>query len=177
MNFDHITFWVPLNCNWVVSFTYHKPRIHCIWSGLVCVAYWHLVSVRTFSVMYNHTFSKLAIHHIRHQATQNWLSAWWLHMVTLIFLGGYIVFRPPFSNVKTNGPGNQHVQIFPQWYHMRHTQWCTFHEGVVKLHTNRGTIKSITGDSHYNGLLEKSIASAKWITDHEWWKQHLQWLI
>ena len=31
-------------------------------------------------------FSKHANHQIRYQATQSWLAAWWLHMVTLIFL-------------------------------------------------------------------------------------------
>ena len=34
----------------------------------VCVVYGHLVSVRTFGVMCDHTFSKLANHQIRHQA-------------------------------------------------------------------------------------------------------------
>ena len=29
---------------------------------------WHLVQVRTFGIMYDHTFSKLANHQIRHQA-------------------------------------------------------------------------------------------------------------
>ena len=38
---------------------------------LVCVVYWHLVSVRAFGVMYDHTFAKLANHQIRHQATRD----------------------------------------------------------------------------------------------------------
>ena len=37
---------------------------------------------------YYQFFSKLANHHIRHQATQSGLSAWWLHIVTLIFFRG-----------------------------------------------------------------------------------------
>ena len=37
--------------------------------------------------MYDHTFSKLANHQIRRH-TWSGLSAWWLHMVTLIFLRG-----------------------------------------------------------------------------------------
>ena len=45
--------------------------LSCILSLLswVCVVECHLVSVRTFSVMYDHTFLKLAHYQIRHQAT------------------------------------------------------------------------------------------------------------
>ena len=34
------------------------------WFGLVCVLYWHLFSVRTFGVMYDHTSSELANYQI-----------------------------------------------------------------------------------------------------------------
>ena len=52
--------------------------------GWVCVVKWHLVSVRTFGVMDDHTFSKLAHHQIRRQAThKSGLSAWWLHMINI----------------------------------------------------------------------------------------------
>ena len=34
--------------------------------------FWHLVSVWTFGVMYDHTFSELATHQIIHQATHKW---------------------------------------------------------------------------------------------------------
>ena len=37
--------------------------------GLVCVVLWHLISERVFGAKYDHTFSKLANHQIRHQAT------------------------------------------------------------------------------------------------------------
>ena len=32
----------------------------------VCVAWWHLVSVRTFRVMYDYTFSKITNHQMKH---------------------------------------------------------------------------------------------------------------
>ena len=47
---------------------FFKDLLFKNWFGLVYVAKWHLVSVRTFSVMYDHAFSKLANHQIRHQA-------------------------------------------------------------------------------------------------------------
>ena len=39
------------------------------WLGWVCVVWWHLVSVKTYGVMYDHTFSELPNHQIIHQAT------------------------------------------------------------------------------------------------------------
>ena len=59
---------------------------------LCCFTSWHLVSIRTFSVMHDHTslytYSTLANHQLRHQARSkmDYLSAWWLQMATLIFL-------------------------------------------------------------------------------------------
>ena len=69
---------------WIYSTKYDmrkfEPMIHASCSmlfashsadrfGLDCIVQWYLVWVRTFSVMYDHTFSKLANHQIRHQAT------------------------------------------------------------------------------------------------------------
>ena len=48
-----------------------------------------LVSVRTFGVMYEYTFfltGKSPGQTSGH--TYSWLSVWWMHMVTLIFIGG-----------------------------------------------------------------------------------------
>ena len=71
----------------------HKVGLGCLMT---------LVSIRTFSVMYDHTFQNLQITrsdirpHIKwavilviaYGHTQSGLSTWWLHMVTLIFLRG-----------------------------------------------------------------------------------------
>ena len=52
-----------------VGFSKNGARNSLHWEcGLVCCVKWHLVSVRTFSVMYDHTFSRLANHQIRIQA-------------------------------------------------------------------------------------------------------------
>ena len=59
-----LTGYIELLCN-----ALYKKKYVCFslsGFGLVCVAYWHLVSVRTFGVMYDHTFSEIANHQIRH---------------------------------------------------------------------------------------------------------------
>ena len=105
--------------------------------GLVCVVWWHLASVRTFSVMYDHTFSKLANHQIRHQATQeSGLSAWWLHMVTLIFLRGLCGYNGlTYSRYNPSGvdvwKGKKQITV--------HMQTCLWYQLMFSMHDVHST--------------------------------------
>ena len=56
--------------------------------GLCCLMTPGLSKDINSGVMYDYTFAKVENHQIRHQATHSGLPAWWLHVVTLIFLSG-----------------------------------------------------------------------------------------
>ena len=59
--------------------------------------------LRTFGVMYDHTFSELATHRIRHQATHNvGCQPGHLHMATLVFLRGLCGYV--WDNILTLSP-------------------------------------------------------------------------
>ena len=109
--------------------------------GWVCVVQWHLVSVRTFGVMYDHALSKLVSHQIRHEAIQSEPSAWWLHMVKLFFLRGLcgyvwanILTLSPLREVqKTKGNYQLHTNLpvakFDKMLESRH--WDMFQQNGV----------------------------------------------
>ena len=68
----------------ICSYCYEmNAKIHWVW---VRVVSWHLVSVRTFGVMYHHTFLNLQVTRSDIRPHIKWAVS--LHMVTLIFLGG-----------------------------------------------------------------------------------------
>ena len=78
---------------------------------------------RTFDIMYDHTFSKFANHHIRHQATHEvGCQQRGLHMVTLVFLRdlcGYV-----WVSMLTLSPWREHVKALAKFVRINHT--CKF---------------------------------------------------
>ena len=106
-------------------------RIGWVW---VCVVWWHLVSATAFGAMYVWPyFSKFANRQIRHQAThKSELSAWWLHVVILIFrrgLCGYVWVN--IEGLMTS------FQVFTVWYGIEWAFWWLSPKSCTRFHTTR----------------------------------------
>ena len=78
--------------------------------GLVCVVWWHLVSVRTFGVMYDHTFFLTCNCQIRYQAThkmgcQPGVCIWSLQYSSEVWVGIYGLTYSLMTPEGTSGRG------------------------------------------------------------------------